>query len=185
MMQYGPTETLEPHCYFYIQALDSSVTWNTLQSSWDVRNSRHIRTSVLSLVFPVCSSRQCKLSETTSDCFSCTWSTPFQRAHSVCVICLRICHLRRRTNRYSTMTTCTIIVVNSYHPQGPFIVWEIPRVQSYILLINAGTSLQQIHKLSECGCALSLFSGVLSSSVMLTSMSLHAPRKLASFISLT
>lgn len=100
----------------------------------------------------------------------------------MCVICFRIGHLRQRTNWYSMMTTCTIIVVDSYRPRGPSIVWEIPRVQSYILLINAGTSLQQIHKLSECDCALSLFPGILSSNVMLTSMSLHDPRRLSNHL---
>lgn len=66
-----------------------------------------------------------------------------------------------------------------YRPRSPTIVWEIPRVQrvSYILLIDAGTSLQQIHKLSECDLAFSLFPGILSQNVSLTPVSLQDSRK--------
>lgn len=55
-------------------------------------------------------------------------------------------------------------------PLSPSIVWEIPRVQRvrYILLINAGTSLQQIHKLNECNLAFSSFPGILNRKVVLT-----------------
>lgn len=71
-------------------------------------------------------------------------------------------------------------------PPPPPIVWEIPRVQrvSYILLINAGTPLQQIHKLSECDLAFSLFPGILSQNVVLTPVCPRDPRQFTSFKSL-
>ncbi len=71
-------------------------------------------------------------------------------------------------------------------PRSPSIVWEIPRVQrvSYVLLINAGTSLQQIHKLSKCDLAFSLFPGISSQNVELTPLSLQDPRKFTRFKSL-
>lgn len=82
---------------------------------------------------------------------------------------------------------CTIIVVESYcpyppslwAPSSPSIVWEIPRVQrvSCILLINAGTSLQQIHKLSECDLAFSFYPPYFKSkNVPRTPMSLQRAR---------
>lgn len=59
------------------------------------------------------------------------------------------------------------------------IVWEIPRVQRvrYILLIDAGTSLQQIHKLKECDLTFSSFNGILNWKVVLTPRSISTGLK--------